>query len=89
MHIIYRNKTQKTKKIVKDKQKIEKIWHKKIIIIVDKMSIVNLGLFVTMDLHFDNAKALHKNLCAILDELPIIIFLSDFFQFYLVIKRFL
>lgn len=53
------------------------------------MSIVSLHLLSTLDLHLDNAKALHKNSSIVLSELPIVIPLGNFFQFFLIIGRFL
>lgn len=52
------------------------------------MSIVSLNFFATVDLHLGKAKALYKNSFAILDRLFIIILLSDFFQFSLLLRRF-
>lgn len=40
---------QKIKEIFKDQQKIDKIWHNKITIIVDIMSMMSLDLLTTMD----------------------------------------
>ena len=50
---------------------------------------VNLDFLVTVDLHLDKVKALHKNSSAVLGELPVVIFLGDFLQFFPIIKRFL
>ena len=68
---------------------MKKIWRNKIVVVVNEMSIVSLDLLATMDLHFDKAKALHKNSSAVLGRLPIVIFLDDFFQFSLVTGIFL
>ena len=69
----------KIKETVKGQQKIEKIWCNKIAVVVDKISMVSLDLFATVDLHFDKVKALHKNSSAVLNGLPNVIFLDDFF----------
>lgn len=53
------------------------------------MSIVSLHLLSTLDLYLDNAKALYKNSSIVLGGLPIVILLSNFFQFFLIIGRFL
>ena len=58
---------------------MKKIWCNKIAVIVDEMSIVNLNFFTIIDLYLNKAKTLHKNLSVVLSELPVIIFLSDFF----------
>ncbi len=60
---------------------MERIWHNKIAVIVDKMSMVSLDLLATVDLHLGKAKALHKNLSAVLGGLPVVIFLGNFFYF--------
>lgn len=62
LHITLRIYTQKIKKIVKGQQKIKKTLYNKIIIIINKMSMINLDLLAIVDLHFDNAKALYNNL---------------------------
>ena len=48
---------------------------------------VSLDLFATLDLHLGRTRSLHKNLFAILGGLPVVIFLSDFFQFSPVTER--
>ena len=80
LHTVFEIDTWKTKETVKSQQKIEKIWHNKIAIIVNKMSMVSLDLLVTMDLYLDKAKALHKNISAVFSGLLlVIIFFCDFF----------
>lgn len=73
--------TQKTKESIKEQQKLEKLWHNKTTIIVDKMSIVSLDFIATIDLHLGRAKFLYENLSTVLGGLFVIIFFSDFFQF--------
>ena len=58
---------------------MEKIWRNKITIVVDEINMVSLDIFATANLHLGKAKALHKNSSAVLSELPIVIFLDDFF----------
>ncbi len=58
---------------------MEKIWRNKIAVIVDKMSIVSLDLFVTVDFHLGKTKALYENSSAVFVELLVIIILDDFF----------
>ncbi len=84
MHTIFGIDIQKTKETIKGQQKMEKIWQNKIVMVVDEMSIVSLDLLATIDLYLPRAKVLHKNSSLVLGGLPIIIFLSDFFQFFLV-----
>ena len=68
---------------------MEKIWYNKIAIIVNKINMVSLDLFATVDLYFGKAKALHKNSSAVLGGLSVVIFLGNFFQFSSLIERFL
>lgn len=77
MDTIFEIDTQKTKKTVKNQQKIEKIWHNKIAIVIDKINIVSLDFFATLNFYLDKTKAL--NLSVVLNKLLIIIFLSNFF----------
>ena len=79
--------TRKTKESIKGQQKLEKLWRNKTAIIVDKMSMVSLDFFATVDLYLGRAKSLYKNLSAVFGGLSIVIFLDDFFQFSPVIKR--
>lgn len=57
--------------------------------IMNKMSMVSLNFFVTIDLYFDKAKFLYENLSAILDGLSVLILLGNFFWFWPIIKQFL
>ena len=56
-------------------------------IIIDKINMVSLNLFATVDLHLCKPKVLYKNLAVVLGELLIIIFLSDFFLFFPIIGK--
>lgn len=85
MHTILKINTWRTKETVKGQQKIEKIWHNKIAIIVDKINIVSLDLFIIVNLYLGETKALYKNLSTILGRLSIIILFNDFFYFSFVI----
>ncbi len=78
---------QKTKETVKGQQKIEKIWSNKIAVVVDKMSIVSLDPFRTVDLYLGNSKALHKNSSIVLNRLLVVIYLGDYFYYSLIIER--
>ncbi len=40
---------------------------------------VSLDLLATVDLHLSKSKALYENSFVILDGLPVVIFLGDFF----------
>ncbi len=77
----------KTKETIKGQQKMKKILCNKIAVIVDEMSMVSLKLLATVDLHLGKAKALHENSSVVSGGLPVIIFLSDFFQFSLVTRK--
>ena len=87
LHTALRIDTWKIKETVKGQQKMEKIWRNMIAVIMDEMNMVSLDLLVTVDLHFSKAKALYENLSTVLGELPVVIFLDEFFQFSLVIRR--
>ncbi len=87
LHIALGINTQKTKEIVKNQKKMEKIWRNKIVVVIDKMSMVSLNLLTTVDLHLGKAKASHENSSAVLSGLPVVIFLGDFFQFCPVTRR--
>ena len=48
---------------------------------------VSLDLFATVDLYLGKAKTLHKNSSAVLSKMPVVVFFSDFFQFFPIIGR--
>lgn len=79
LHIVLGIDTQKTKASVQVQQKLEKLWYNKTAMIVNKMSMVSLDFFVTIDLYFNKAKFLYKNLSSILDGLSVLILLGNFF----------
>lgn len=55
------------------------MWCNEIALVVDKINMVSLDLFTTMDLYCGKTKALYKNLSIVLGMLLIIIFLDKFF----------
>lgn len=60
-----------------------KIWYNKIVIIINKIGIVNLDLFITMNLHLAKAK---KFICSI-SWAAYYYFFNNFFQFSFVTKK--
>lgn len=87
MHIALGIIIRRTKLSVQGQQKLEKLWRNKTAIVVDKMSIISLNFFATVDLYLGKAKFLHKNLFAVLGGLFVIIFFNNFFQFLSIIKQ--
>lgn len=50
-----------------------------IVIIVEKMNLINENILIIMNLYLDKAKALYKNLFVVLGKLSIFILLDDIF----------
>lgn len=67
---------------------MEKLWHNKTAIVINKMNMVSLDFLAIVDLHLGRAKSWHENLSVILGGLSIVILFGDFFQFLLVIGQF-
>jgi hypothetical protein len=74
------SKTQKPKV----SPRIKRLWFKKTIMIIDKVSIIDLSMLSTINNQYKIAKSLDRSLPDLFGRLPIVIFIGDFYQFLLV-----
>src|SRR5947209_20407184 len=60
---------------------IMRLWVKKIIIIIDEVSMMDLSMLSTINNQCKIAKSLDRNSPDLFGRLPVVIFMGDFFQF--------
>ncbi|KAI1829025.1 hypothetical protein DTO027I6_10053 [Penicillium roqueforti] len=61
--------------------RVRSLWARKTIMIVDEVSMVDLGMLSVIDSHCKTARSLHRDSTDFFGGLPVVILMGDFFQF--------
>lgn len=62
-------------------ERVRRLWSQKTIMIIDKVSIVDLSALSIINTHYKSARSLNRTSPDLFSGLPIVILMGDFYQF--------